>query len=65
MEKKNFGSSFFRIYGGHMRRIIKYATYCEVEDYELGECPKLEGMLSKYNKLYYRREAVAMDYDEE
>lgn len=48
-----------------MRRIIKYATYCEVEDYELGECPKLEGMLSKYNKLYYRREAVAMDYDEE
>ena len=48
-----------------MREIIKYSTHMQVPDYEIGDCGALEGILSKYNKLYHRREPIAMDYNEE
>lgn len=48
-----------------MREIIKYSTHMQVPDYEIGDCGALEGILSKYNKLYHRREPIAMDYNED
>lgn len=46
-----------------MKAIIERNTHIEIPDYEIGDCRRLESMLSKYDKVYHTFVAMGMDYD--
>ena len=45
-------------------KVKVFQTHSEITHYDLGDCPKLEQRLSKYDKIYYRFIPIGYIYDE-
>lgn len=46
-------------------KIVVKHSRIEINDYELGDCSKIEYIFSIWNPQYYMREIMGMEYDEE
>lgn len=48
-----------------MNKIIVYRTHIEINDYDLGDCPRLEKMFSIFDLTYHKRFPKGMIYDKD
>ena len=46
-----------------VRKVICYHTHLELNDYKLGDCPRIEKTLSMWNEIYFRYEPIGYIYD--
>lgn len=48
-----------------MPKVEACQTHYKINDYDFNDCTLIENMLSIYNESYYRREYIALAYDED